>query len=86
MASTNIKILPCEIADMEACVDIFNEAFAKDPIVYFMHPNSDPKVLKERSLKGYERSFASPGMKYFKAVDEETGYVKDQVSYGLNPE
>lgn len=75
MASSSIKILPCELADMEACVNIFNEAFAKDPIVYYMHPNSDPKILKERALKSYEKNFAAPEMKYFKAVDEGTGYV-----------
>jgi hypothetical protein len=61
---------------MSTCVDIFNEAFATDPALLYFHPHSDPKMLKERSLKKYENSFTEPGTKYFKAVHVETGWVQ----------
>jgi len=75
MTSSNFKIMPCELSDMSECVDIFDEAFATDPAMMYLHPRSDPKVLKEKSLKNYEKSYTAPGTKYFKAVHEETGEV-----------
>ncbi|RDW63592.1 hypothetical protein BP6252_11137 [Coleophoma cylindrospora] len=65
--------MPCELSDMSECVEIFDEAFADDPAMMYLHPGSDPRVLKEISLKNYEKSYAAPGTKYFKAVQEETG-------------
>jgi hypothetical protein len=60
---------------MAVCVDVFDEAFAGDPAITYLHPRSDPKVLKEKSLQNFEKSFTAPGVKYFKAILEETGYV-----------
>ena len=60
---------------MSECVDIFDEAFATDPAVLYLYPHCDPKVLKEKSLKGYEKSYTVPGTKYFKVVNKETGSV-----------
>lgn len=75
MASSNFKIAPCELADMAVCADIFDEAFADDPAMIYLHPRSDPRVLKERSLQNFEKSFKAPGVKYFKSILGETGYV-----------
>ena len=73
MNSSNFKIVPCDLLDMLECVEIFNEAFATDPAMLYLYPRSDPAVLKERSLRSYEKSYMSPGTKFFKAVHEETG-------------
>jgi hypothetical protein len=75
MTSSDFKIVPCELSDMSECVDIFDEAFATDPAVLYLYPHCDPKVLKDKSLKGYEKSYTAPGTKYFKAVNKETGSV-----------
>lgn len=75
MTSSNFKIVLCELSDMFECAEIFNEAFATDPAVLCLHPRSDPKVLKEKALKNYEKSYTAPGIKYFKVVHEETGCV-----------
>jgi hypothetical protein len=70
MTSSEFRIMPCELSDMSECVDIFDEAFATDPAVLYLYPHCDPKVLKENSLKGYEKSYTAPGTKYFKAVNK----------------
>jgi len=75
MISFNFKIMPCELADMSDCVDVFDQAFATDPAMLYLHPRSDPKMLKERSLRNYEKSYAAPGTKYFKVMHEEAGCV-----------
>ncbi|KFX90617.1 hypothetical protein V490_06365 [Pseudogymnoascus sp. VKM F-3557] len=75
MSSSNFKIVPCEPGDMAVCVDIFDEAFAGDPAITYLHPRSDPKVLKEKSLQNFEKSFTAPGVKYFKAILEDTGEI-----------
>jgi hypothetical protein len=74
MASSNFKIVPCELADMAVCADIFDEAFADDPAIIYLYPRSDPKVLKDKSIQNFEKSFTAPGVKYFKAILEETRY------------
>jgi hypothetical protein len=74
MTPSNFGIVPCELSDMAMCVDIFNEAFAADPTMLYLHPYSDPKVLKERASEGFKKSYTAPGTKYFKAVHIETGY------------
>lgn len=61
---------------MSECVDIFEEAFASDHLMVYLHGHCDPNVLKEHSLKKYEKSYMAPGIKYFKAVDEKTGCVR----------
>lgn len=73
MASSSFEILPCQLSDMSVCVDIFDEAFASDPTMTYLYPRCDPKALKERSLRNYEKSYTAPGIKYFKAVNKETG-------------
>ncbi|KFY19383.1 hypothetical protein V493_07984 [Pseudogymnoascus sp. VKM F-4281 (FW-2241)] len=60
---------------MAVCVDIFDEAFADDPAMIYLHPGSDPKVLKEKSIHNFEKSFTAPGVKYFKAILEETSEI-----------
>lgn len=81
MISSNFRIVPCELADMSVCVDIFDEAFAGDPAMLYLHPRSDPKVLKEISLRNFERSYAAPATYYFKAIHEETGWVWSHLYY-----
>ncbi|OBT71905.1 hypothetical protein VF21_09198 [Pseudogymnoascus sp. 05NY08] len=60
---------------MAVCADIFDEAFADDPAIIYLYPRSDPKVLKEKSIQNFEKSFTAPGVKYFKAVLEETSEI-----------
>jgi len=69
------KILPCELADMSVCIDIFDEAFARDPAVIYRHPRCDPRALRERALQKYAQNFAVSGTRFFKAVCGETGQV-----------
>jgi hypothetical protein len=76
MSSSSFKIVPCDFSDMSECVDVFDEAFATDPIFIHFHPRSDPKVLKENDLKLYEEGYGKSWVKYFKAVDEDTGCVE----------
>lgn len=75
MASSDFDIVPCELSDMSECLDIFNEAFATDPALLYFHPRSDPKVLREKSLKNYQKSYVTPGTRYFKAVQKNSGCV-----------
>lgn len=75
MTSPGFEILPCELVDMAVCAEVFDEAFAGDPALIYLHPRSDPKVLKEKSVQNFERSFTAPGVKYFKVVPRETKYV-----------
>jgi len=75
MTSFNFKIMPCELSDMSECVDIFDEAFATDPATMYLYPYCDPKVLKQKSLMSYKKSYSAPGTEYFKAVHKETGCV-----------
>lgn len=75
MASSDFQIVPCNLSDMSECVNIFYEAFATDPTLMYLHPRSDLKVLKEKSLNDYEKSYMTPGTKYFKALHKETGCV-----------
>ena len=75
MISSNFKIVPRELADMSEYVDIFDEAVATDPAMLYLYPHSNPKVLKEKSLKNYDNSYTAPGTKNFKAVHKETGCV-----------
>lgn len=81
MASSNFKIMPCELADMAVCADIFDEAFADDPAIIYLYPRSDPKVLKEKSIQNFEKSFTAPGVKYFKVMLEDTRYVSCYFNY-----
>ena len=74
--SCKFQILPCELADLAACADIFQDAFAGDPYFKYLHPRSDPAALRARALRWYEESFVAPGTRFFKAVDEETGCVE----------
>ncbi|KFY92116.1 hypothetical protein V498_05155 [Pseudogymnoascus sp. VKM F-4517 (FW-2822)] len=46
---------------MATCADIFDEAFADDPAMTYLHPRSDPKVLKDKSIQNFEKSFTAPG-------------------------
>ena len=75
MTSLNFKTVPCEMSDMPDCVDIFYEAFANDPTIIYLYPRSNPKGLKDKSLKDYEKSYTATGTNYFKAVNKETGCV-----------
>lgn len=75
MSPPNFRLAPCEFSDLAECVDVFNEAFVTDPNFVHFHPRSDPKVTKAHDLKGYEKSFKKPWVKYFKIEDEENGYV-----------
>ncbi|KFY05751.1 hypothetical protein V492_08317 [Pseudogymnoascus sp. VKM F-4246] len=75
MASTNYKIVPCELSDMAVCADIFDEAFADDPAMIYLHPRSDPNVLKEKSIQNFEKSFSAPGVKYFKVILEGSSEI-----------
>ncbi|KFY70498.1 hypothetical protein V499_09121 [Pseudogymnoascus sp. VKM F-103] len=75
MAFSNFKVVPCELSDMTVCADIFDEAFADDPAIIYLYPRSDPKVLKEKSIQNFEKSFTAPGVKYFKVVLEDTGEI-----------
>ncbi|CAG8982445.1 hypothetical protein HYALB_00014069 [Hymenoscyphus albidus] len=75
MASAGIKILPCEFIDMEVRVDIYNEAFADDPALYCMRPRADPIVVKKNTLENFQKGYEGPGMKYFKAIDGDTGEI-----------
>lgn len=75
MTSSNFKIMPCELLDMAVCANIFDEAFADDPAMIYLHPRSDPKVLKEKSIQNFVKSFTAPGVKYFKAILDKTRYV-----------
>lgn len=68
-------MVPCGLSDMAVCADIFDEAFADDPAMTYLHPRSDPKVLKDKSIHNFEKSFTAPGVKYFKVIIEETRYV-----------
>lgn len=81
MAFSNFKVVPCELSDMAVCADIFDEAFADDPAIIYLYPRSDPKVLKEKSIQNFGKSFTAPGVKYFKAILEETGYVLCLLEY-----
>jgi hypothetical protein len=81
MAFSSFKVVPCKLSDMAVCADIFDEAFADDPAIIYLYPRSDPKVLKEKSTQNFEKSFTAPGVKYFKAILEETGYVLCPLEY-----
>jgi hypothetical protein len=75
MTSSNFGVLPCQLEDMAMCAEIFDEAFADDPALIYLHPRSDPKVLKEKSVQNFEKSFTAPGVKYFKVIPKEARYV-----------
>jgi hypothetical protein len=75
MTSSNFEIVPCGLSDMSKCVDIFDEAFGTDPTMLYLYPRCDPKLLREKSLKNFEKSHTVPGTNYFKAVHKETGCV-----------
>jgi hypothetical protein len=75
MHSSSFDIVPCDFQDMAECVEVFNEAFADDPHLPYLYPNSDSKVLKERDLAMYESSYKEPATRYFKAVKKVSRYV-----------
>ncbi|CAG8953153.1 hypothetical protein HYFRA_00003352 [Hymenoscyphus fraxineus] len=75
MASAGIKILPCEFTDIEACVDIYNQAFADDPALYCMRPRADPILVKKTTLENFQKGYEGPGITYFKAIDGGTGEI-----------
>lgn len=60
---------------MSECIDIYDEAFATDPVVAYQYPYPDPVELRDTSVKKYESSYTAPGVNYFKAVDEESGCI-----------
>lgn len=61
---------------MSTCIDIYNEAFAGDPMIVYFYPKTDKAELRERSLNGYKESFTGQkGARWFKAVDENSGYL-----------
>jgi hypothetical protein len=76
MSSSIFELKPCEFSDMAECVDVFDEAFATNPYFIHFHPRSDQKILKENDLKLYEKSYEQDWVKYFKIVDEGTGFVR----------
>jgi hypothetical protein len=71
--TSKFTILPCELSDLPACASIFHSAFATDPTMLYLYLNCDPEALKAKTLKD-EKSFSKPGVRYFKAIDEN-GYV-----------
>lgn len=75
MSSSTWKVVPCEFSDLDECLDLYNEAFASDKNFLYFHPRSDPKVVRAGALERHQKSFGNDWVKYFKVVDEETGYV-----------
>ena len=73
MTPSDFKIVPCELANISECVDIFDQAFANDGIGEYLYPDCDPKALREKALSNYQKSFTAPGVKYFKAIHKGTG-------------
>ncbi|OBT61442.1 hypothetical protein VE03_08953 [Pseudogymnoascus sp. 23342-1-I1] len=60
---------------MAVCADIFEEAFADDPAMIYLHPRSNPKALKDKSIHNFEKSFTAPGVKYFKTILVDTSEI-----------
>ncbi|KAL3421584.1 hypothetical protein PVAG01_08030 [Phlyctema vagabunda] len=75
MATFNFEITLCNFSDLSTCVEIFYEAFATDPNILNLYPRCDQKALKEKSLKGYEKSYATLEARFYKAVCIETGQI-----------
>lgn len=69
------SILPAEKADLTVLVEIFHEAFATDPMFSIIFGKCDRKEVIEADVVGYEKEFDTPGRRFFKLVDSESGYV-----------
>jgi hypothetical protein len=68
-------ILPAEREDLATLVEIFHEAFATDPEFSVMNAKCDLNEVMKRDVEGYQKEFDTPGRRFFKLIDDETGYV-----------
>lgn len=75
----SFQILPASPSDTYDMATIFWDAFLPDPIVGLMGRNVPIEKLYAYSSRRYERAFAIcmlEGVRFFKAVDAGTGYVR----------
>jgi hypothetical protein len=86
----SFSVLPAEHSDLRTLAEIFHEAFATDPEFSIMYGRCKRSDVIDFDLQSYEREFVTPGRRYFKVVDNETGRVagmaKWHYPYTLTPE
>jgi hypothetical protein len=68
-------ILPAEKGDLPELVEIFHEAFATDPEFGIIYGKCDMKEVIKFDVVGYEQEYDTPGRRFFKLIDNESGYV-----------
>lgn len=77
------SLVPAEKADLAELVEIFHEAFATDPAFSIIFAKCDTKEVIQADVEAYEKEFDTPGRRFFKLVDGESGYVIFKPSLSL---
>lgn len=72
MAST-FQISPASRSDIPELVKVALAAFKNDPIFLLMKQHCAPAEIQASDVQSYDRTFSDPGVRFFKAVDSETG-------------
>jgi hypothetical protein len=66
-------VLPAAVEDARVIAEIFCDAFAENPEFKVMNRNVKREAQIEFETKGYTESMNTPGRKFFKVVEVETG-------------
>ena len=66
-------VLPATGDDLRDLAEVFEEAFAENPEFKIMNRNCKKEDLIEFDVKGYRKDMETPGRRFFKVVEVETG-------------
>lgn len=67
-----LEVRPATRLDIPAMADIFERAFATDPVFSHMYPGTTPAQLQTLHTRMFEDGWELPGRKCFVVVDTDT--------------
>ena len=69
------ELAEATLVDIPEIVDVAIDGFDSDPAFHQMKCNCLTSDVAEFCIPGYTRAFETPGVKLFKIVDTENGYL-----------